>query len=239
MSKLGNKESECEDSISFNLKRGRFAIADGASSSMFSDVWASCLTSNIITLDTDLYKNTTELFRTLIPISRREWYSRIEWNNLKWFQTNKSFQGSYSTLLYVEIKRLEGLDIFRALAVGDSCLFIVNSDKKLYSFPYRKASQFNNTPKLVWTGKKAQVNIESEPVYPDFVTTSGHIHKGDEMILATDALSKWLIETRNFRAIRELITDEKALHDFLSSEIDGRRMRNDDVSIIYLKESCA
>lgn len=233
MSKLGNKDSECEDSISFNLRKGRFAIADGASSSMFSDVWASCLTSNVITLDTDLFKNTTELFHILVPLARREWYSRIEWSNLKWFQTNKSFQGSHSTLLYVEIKRLEDGDIYRALAVGDSCLFVL-SDNGFYSFPYKNVSQFNNTPKLVWTGRKRQKDNETELVYPDFATTSGHLRHDTDLILATDALSKWLIETHNFEEIKRLIGHEQELREFLTTEIDAKRMRNDDISLIYV-----
>jgi hypothetical protein len=233
MSKLGNKESECEDSISFNLKKKRFAIADGASSSMFSDVWASCLTSNVIDLETDLFTNASDLFHILLPIAREEWYSRVEWNNLKWFQTNKSFQGSYSTLLYLEIKRIEERYLYRALCVGDSCMFVLGPGGTFYSFPYKKASQFNNSPKLIWTGRKTQTN-NLDKLLPDFVTTGGYITEKNEIILATDALSKWLIETHNFSILRDLVVNDSGMRDYLSNEIDAKRMRNDDISLIYL-----
>lgn len=233
MSKLGNEESECEDSISFNLKKKRFAIADGASSSMFSDVWATCLTSNVIDLETDLFKNASDLFHILLPTAREEWYSRIEWRNLKWFQTNKSFQGSYSTLLYLEIKRWEERYLYRTLCVGDSCMFVLGPGDAFYSFPYKKASQFNNTPKLIWTGRKTQTN-NLDALIPDFVTASGYITGKNEIILATDALSKWLIETRNFPILKDLVVSDSEMREYFSNEIDAKRMRNDDISLVYL-----
>ena len=46
--KKGNSSSECEDALSFNCERGRFAVADGVSESAFAGEWASLLCASFV-----------------------------------------------------------------------------------------------------------------------------------------------------------------------------------------------
>jgi hypothetical protein len=116
--KAGNEISECEDIWDYGKSDRLFSIAlsDGATESSFSQEWAKELVTAFVNHD-------------LQPLawlgkSQQNWQQWLENQNLSWFAKRKVGQGAFATFLGLEI--LPDLS-WKAIAVGDSCLFVVRN----------------------------------------------------------------------------------------------------------------
>ncbi|MDS0257221.1 hypothetical protein ApAK_05985 [Thermoplasmatales archaeon AK] len=168
MSKLGNRESDYEDSLSYDIDRMKFAVADGASDSIFSDVWAECLTETFVNGPYDLFwEPDRNLMMKMAVEAREKWYRRIKWTSLPWFIRNKSVNGSYATLLLAQFRETStNFLLVRAMAVGDSCIFKVANGGIIWSFPIKNVRELGTSPPLVWSGKGYPVSSSSPPAVP-------------------------------------------------------------------------
>jgi len=238
MQKLGNEPDENEDSFSYNVKRGKFAIADGVSDSCFSKLWSETLTNFFVNSDYSLFsidvspddlKN-----KILLPIlkhSQEEWNKRIDWKNLPWYVERKARMGAFATFLGVEIKKEKSWR-WRAIAIGDTCLFQVSKGTITDIFPRYKSSDFGNEPFVLSsvfpfeTLKNCKVEFKE-----------GKIDEG-EIILATDAVAKWIIEQCEkgmhiWRKILSMKEDEMKI--FFKDLIQNRYIRNDDITLVLVR----
>ena len=145
--KLGNSDEECEDAFSSNGSFSRMAIADGASDSIFSGVWASSLVDEFSRIEGRLHDDTGQVLSQLITAARNAWYDRINWKKLSLFVKNKAIKGSFSTFLGVEIEKTPGGYVVYASAVGDSCLITrrtrVSSEAKRATLPMTNWASFS------------------------------------------------------------------------------------------------
>lgn len=236
MSKLGNKSADCEDSFSADPSAQRFAMADGASSSLFSDIWARSLTQTAIEAGGDIGEDSAEeKISEIMLLARNKWYSSIPWDSLPWFLKNKAVSGSYSTLLITEFHRLASSYGFTTLAVGDTCIFKVSHGEPKFSFPLSEPREFNNSPKLVWSGKGNPLPEKIRLSLPKHVRTQGIVSPGEKIVLATDAIAKWMLEFQGFDRIISAIGEHDVMKRFVSSEINNKRMRNDDITVAVIQ----
>ncbi|WP_297215281.1 hypothetical protein [Thermoplasma sp.] len=221
--KIGNSESEYEDAFSYDTEKGLFAMADGSSESVFSNEWARSLVETFIQGKYDM--KIDDMVETAVGL----WRSKLPWDNMRWFVRNKIARGSMSTFLGLEIAGHE----FRSVAVGDTCLFIVSSDG-LKSFPVKNASEFGNTPKLIWTGNPL-LRTRRSIRWANFM--EGKISENDILIMATDSLAHWILKNTEHRPWKALMDHADDERDFISDLINSGYMKNDDVTfaIISLK----
>ena len=147
-----------------------------------------------------------------------------------WYSERKAKEGAFSSLLGLT---LEG-ERWRALAIGDSCLFVVRSGKVLRAFPLERAEQFSNRPSLL-----SSVARSNAGVYEQVAVVEGDLAANDRLLLMTDALAQWfLVETelgrRPWAALAKLGTPEQftAFVDFLRA---GGALRNDDVTLVSVE----
>lgn len=227
--KLGNSEGEYEDAFAFNLRTRRFAIADGASDSIFSNIWAQNLVDSF-TKSTVPLRYRKKLVRSLLSQSREKWFNSIEWNDLKWFVKNKAVKGSFSTFLGIEIRKRGNNYHYNGVTVGDSCLFTLNEE--LFSFPMKQASEFNITPNLMWSGYGSPFNEEYKWDFPKLTSFDGNLLPGDSIILATDSISKWILEdgANRYRFLLESPDPMEKIEELLQA----REMRNDDITLAII-----
>src|SRR5204863_208012 len=101
-----------------------------------------------------------------------------------WYAERKAKEGAFSSLLGVT---LEG-ERWRALAIGDSCLFVVRSGKVLRAFPLERAEQFSNRPSLL-----SSVARSNAGVWDDVTMVEGDLATNDRLLLMTDALAQWFL----------------------------------------------
>lgn len=227
--KLGNSEGEYEDAFAFNLRTKRFAIADGASDSIFSNVWAQNLVKSFVKTNVP-FRYKKKLVNGLLSKSREIWFKSIDWENMKWFVKNKAVKGSFSTFLGLEIRKKGKRYHYRGIVIGDSCFFTLNEE--LFSFPLKEASEFNITPELLWSGYGSPFNEEYKWDPPELTFFEGDLHQGDSILMATDSLSKWILENgeKRFKFLVESENPLNAIEELLQS----KAMRNDDITLAII-----
>lgn len=122
---------------------------------------------------------------------------------------------------------------WRAVAVGDSCLFHLRDGQLLHAFPLDDPASFDNAPWLL--GSRMPI---PEVRQPRAVCGRGQIEKGDRLWLMSDALAQWfLIECRAGRGpwleLEPLLQDsETEFEMWVGRQRTDRRMRNDDVTLV-------
>ncbi len=245
--KKGNSLEEYEDALEFALEQNRFAIADGATESSYSDRWARSLVKQYI-LDPPFGIPPSEdaLQLWLLP-QQEEWRAGINWETLPWFAEEKAKSGAFAAFLGLEFasagtlwqrilaKAMPGEElVWNAFAVGDCCLFQVRRDDLLVAFPLDKSEQFSSRPFLL-----ASNPINNQSALKEMKHLDGHCRPGDRFFLASDALAKWMLAqteagTPPWTTLEALQTEEE-----FTTLVDGLRasgaLRNDDTTLAVLR----
>lgn len=232
-SKTGNSDAEYEDAYASDSDRGLFAIADGATESSFSDVWARALVKTFVENPPGFGTNDRDVMKGILGLAREQWYTGIDWEGLPWFQKNKALLGSYSTLLGLQIDINDERRRFRCMTIGDSCMFHV-SGERLESFPFSDSGDMSNTPRLMWSGRGFSSGQAKEVDIPGIEVKYGKLRAGDMVVLATDAISKWMLSRKSDRPWEELLEHEEDFDNFVGELISSGSVKNDDVTLVFI-----
>jgi hypothetical protein len=188
--KLGCSEAEFEDafwpesSIEGQSQR-KFAVADGATETSFSAVWAKQLVRSYCRgeLDTE-----GDLEQTLARLQSR-WYRIVRRKPLPWYAEQKLESGTYAALLGLTVHESDQNGVkgkWQAIASGDACLVQMRGDTPVITFPMTASTEFTNQPVLLSTNVTA-----NGAALASIQTVSGHWESGDTFYLMTDALAAW------------------------------------------------
>jgi hypothetical protein len=239
--KAGNSPGEYEDAF-WPRQTGfegpspvRLAVADGATETSFSGLWARLLVSSYGRgrLAGDAVAD--ELRRI-----RRVWSKAVGQKPLPWYAEEKLRSGAFSSLAGLTLMppedRAARLGRWQATAIGDSCLVQARGHDFVCSFPFSHSDEFDSRPRLV-------SSLESED--PDDLAAndiSGEWQAGDSFYLMTDALACWCLrEVEAGERVFERLNEPQTPSDFetfvtaLRSTNDpaGRPLlKNDDVTLL-------
>ena len=211
--KRGNAETEYEDAYfpetapDREVSEFRCAVADGASESAFASVWARLLVRG------------SGRRRLRLKRLRELWSRATSGRPLPWYLETKILNGAHAAFVGLSIREggsngqetappdpeaPEWMDLpsngdtaaaagdggtWRALAVGDSCLFHIRDGKMLTVGPLNASDQFGNTPALLSSRLPQSFRRGAE----DVNVLSGTWQPGDTFYLVTDALAQWLL----------------------------------------------
>lgn len=203
----------------------RFAVADGATESSFSGLWARQLVRG--------YGKQgwtgQDLARRLPPV-QQAWQQQVQARPLPWYAEEKARSGAFSTLIGLTLQDhtgARGQGTWRALAVGDSCLFQLRQQKLVASFPVDDADAFDNSPVLL-----ASRAAPNQAALAAAQTLAGFWQTGDEFLLMTDALAAWFLRHGDSVASWPPAREFPAwIHELRQS----RRLRNDDVTLLRVR----
>ncbi len=240
--KAGNSSAEYEDAFwprkHFDQQSGgefRFAVADGATETSFSGIWAKQLVRMFCSIEIG-----TSPVRLLdgLRCAQQRWQSVVTRRPLPWYAEQKVQAGAFSALLGLRLFDDDSLGggQWDGIAVGDCCLVHLRGDKLLRSFPIESASEFNNRPVLLSSNSKY-----NESVADTLRFAQGRWLCDDAFYLMTDALAAWFLAQtelgeRPWSIIRDLETRDEAkdfgrlVHDLRTSRV----LRNDDVTLIRI-----
>jgi hypothetical protein len=222
----GHTDDECEDAAAIHLPQARFAVADGASESAQSGLWARLL------VETFVYGDPQPPWPGWLVPLQRQWADSVrlrDTQTLPWFLEGRYRDGAFATLLGLT---LDG-PRWHALAVGDSCVFQVRNNQLLLAFPLTHSSQFDNTPWLI--GSRSS---------PDEIPLRHALHftgdwqSGDRLYLMTDALARWFLSTNEvggqpWLAIDPLLHEgQHAFAEWIDRLRNDRALRNDDTTLV-------
>jgi len=182
----GNTPEEYEDALAGNPRTGRFAVADGASESSFAGLWAKLLVEGFVASGEG---RTT--MNWLTPLQHR-WAEAVDPLALDWFAEEKRRLGAFATLLGLTLKKPQagGEGRWKAVAVGDACIFQVREDRLLTAFPLAQSADFGNRPALL--GSRALANVQAD-TWSHAQKKIGRWQAGDCFFLMTDALAQWFL----------------------------------------------
>jgi len=187
--KAGNAPSEYEDAWAIrgsdSPTRCRVAVADGATESSFSALWASLLVESFVRGRA----HGTEFFARLGAI-RRLWRRKIRGRPLPWYAAEKAGKGAYAAFVGASLNAVN--HGFRAVAIGDCCLLQITGapmDRVLLkAFPLTHSEEFGSSPFLVGSVQKA----DDDPLR-HLRMCEGVLAPDDVLLFASDALAAWLL----------------------------------------------
>ena len=238
--KAGNAAEEYEDAYracypcgSKDGRTARMAVSDGASESAFAREWANTLTAAFVTRLLKLDSLTEDALREWLAPAQKEWHKRVPWGEIPWHGEAKARAGAFATLLGVTVAA-ESEDTPRlcwnAMAVGDSCLFIVRDDSLHTAFPLEDPSLFDNNPSLICSNPAG-----TDGLWQRAERAGGECEAGDLFLLASDALARWLlVENAAGRKPWETLMslDEDHWPGWVQEQRDGSLMGNDDMTLL-------
>lgn len=233
IAKHGNAIAECEDAVAVDPRRGVLAVADGASSSFGAGPWADTLTRQFVKtppkpLSVGAFAEWLGQARAVSPeIVRGE---SDDPNG--WWSEQGARQGAFSTVVGAAIMSDGGARVATVMCLGDSCAFVLTGpagDRLVRrSLPYEDSEQFGSHPALL--GSMAD-RPHDEPTWTTVPTTPG-----DLLVLASDAVSEWLLgDPRRFQLLDGHEPEAIASH-LIAERTDGRIV-NDDLTIAVLELS--
>jgi len=223
--KHGNSAEEFEDAFACNEQAGKFAIADGASESICAGEWARLLCEAYVAGTS----NGAEI-GSWLPGAQKRWRKLVADQPADWHVQEKLRDGAFSTLLGIQIETTgESAGRWRALAIGDSCLFLVRGDALRGSFPIERAADFGTRPNLI--GSRQREHLRASVV-------SGTLHPGDHLLLMTDALAEWFharteAGAKPWQELEELTSIR--FPDWVSKRRSDHSLKNDDVTMVVIE----
>lgn len=242
------KAEECEDARAYDIDNGLFVVADGVGTASFSNIWARILTEQfnqhpLISADPFEVEYWLRTVQAVFATSR-------DVPTIEYLQKNdplvveKARQGSLSTLVGLRITGVETTRVTAspiATIEGDSCIFIKRKQEtNLVSFPISKAEDFDRNP-ICLPSNLAKFNrtFHKMKVGDDFV-----IHDGDIILIATDAVSRWIIGCGKGKHASQAICFEQIINctpQDWAGFIDNLRKNNeivdDDCAALVLRFS--
>jgi hypothetical protein len=229
--KRGNSEEEYEDAaapaepLSEDTDEFRCAVADGATETSFSRLWAQLLVDGFVA-NTDC----EEL--------KAKWHESIADKPLPWYAEQKAESGAYAALVGLTIKQVKRSGgTWKAEAIGDSCLIHVRGSDVLERFPLKHSDEFNSTPALLSSNEDDGLEHDEE-----FTFIEGEWRKGDIFYLLSDAIARWVYKRqedysdaafwlksmKSQNDLKEFVDVQRELMDAESRPL----MRNDDVTLM-------
>jgi hypothetical protein len=232
--KAGNARTEYEDAWAIrgsdSPTRCRVAVADGATESSFSALWAALLVESFVRGRS----SGPEFFKHLGAI-RRLWRRKIRGRPLPWYAAEKARRGAYAAFVGASLNAVNRA--WRAVAIGDCCLMhVTGANRELAkSFPLTRSDEFGSSPFLVGSMKKT----DDDPL-PHVRVSEGVLEPNDVLFFASDALAAWLLRRAErgepaWDALETLRTQQDFEALVAQAREDGTR--NDDMTLIRLRRA--
>ncbi len=176
--KRGHRADENEDALAADGLR--FAVADGATEGWESGRWAARLAAAYAA-----GPPTPADFPAWLAAAR-DWAPPAA-DPEPWYVAEKREEGSFATLLGLELRRSRKTPgwAWRAVAVGDSCLLHTRGGELVLAVPLATPAAFGNRPRLVPSSTDLRCPA------PEWI--AGRAEPGDVLLLATDAAAARLL----------------------------------------------
>jgi hypothetical protein len=239
--KAGNSPNEFEDSfypqdplIAEEGPSFRFAVADGATDTCFSGVWARQLVKAYCE---GLFE--ADHLAHSLPKLQECWREEVlRKGSLPWYVEEKIQEGAFAALVGLTLEGspespAEGT--WRALALGDSCLFHLRDRDVLQSFPVDDPRFFTNSPLLLSSRPD-----RNQCALKNLCVDRGEWKAGDSFYLMTDALACWLLQQLQgkrvpWNRLEDFDRRRKRFRPWIERLRGNKVMRNDDVTLVRIE----
>jgi hypothetical protein len=232
--KLGCAPEECEDALGLNLEARSFAVTDGATEAFAAGQWAKHLAHKWAL--SEVRPLEPHDFRAWVAAQGGIWHDGWKDRKLPWYAEAKERDGSFAAFVGVKLDELP-VARWRALALGDACLFHRHDDKMVRALPLDAADKFNATPQLVPSRPELH-----EKAFKKTLVAAEELRLGDVLWLASDAAAAWLLRAWEAHdplaaQLEEMLCDKRAdeLNELLTHQRQAGAMTNDDVALVRIE----
>lgn len=233
--KVGNERDEYEDacwpskSLDHEGELLRLAVADGATESSFSGLWARQLARTYC-------RQGGRGLQEKLPRLEQVWKRHVGAKALSWYAQQKLESGAFSAIVGVELLAKDRC--WTGFAVGDCCAFQTRGMEIIASFPLDKPELFDSRPWLL-----SSLVRNNDCVTEHIQTRHGTWVPHDTFYLMSDAIAVCFLRlasvsesdaVSHFKAI----TDQNSFDRFVETKRkeefkDGSpMMKNDDVTLL-------
>lgn len=234
--KKGNTDAQYEDA--FTTNEWCFAVADGATESYLSGKWAKRLA--------DAFCFSARVYIDDVIVEAQEGHDgfvrafsaarEAAGQPLRWYDDQKLTDGAYATLLAVYLfpgGATGNGGHWRAVGMGDTCLFHVRQRACLRAFPVADSSLFSTSPALL--------SSRAGPI-GEISLCEADWESGDVLYLMTDALAAWALrEVEEARVpwgrLDRVLSrgPESLFRDWIAAQRARGELKNDDVTVLRLR----
>lgn len=218
-------------------KRGRLlaAVADGATTTFRSGQWSTALVDAWVTGQLRFNHSNGRLAESVEPLAK-DWRRANPPPTDAWFHRAAAAEGSYSAFLGVEAWWLGRSWRWRALAVGDCNLFVLDGLGTVEtSFPATDAGELRRNPVLVATKREANAAWLRRRL-----RRAGTVPKRGTLVLATDAVAGWALDALEraddpWPTLRTAVASDRAFAAWVDFERSASRLVDDDSTLIWIE----
>jgi len=237
--KMGEELSDCQDALEANCDNNRFSVADGVSRSFYPAIFAQKLSHFFCHSDDPVNSNLfeSENWEKWLGVCQQQWLydvqQLVEKSN-KYYIRNRfnSNEHAGATFAGIEFYQKNQSIYWDAMIIGDSCL--IHFDKPNHqtnSYLMHSSKDFNFTPQYF-----PSRFVKDNPFKPEFLIKKS-ASKEDIFIIATDAISKWLLmlieKTKSDVASIAQKISEKAVDKFRTKNTFP--IENDDIALLVIQ----
>lgn len=230
--KIAEKYEDCQDYFAINTEKGRLAISDGMSQSIFPQWWAEELVCAYV-------DNAWVPSQNDLESLREKWNRRVhgfleaqkQEGKPTWMLENCLIEkrGAGATLCGV---CFENETDWKGYVLGDSCLIEVASNNKIVKLERSKEEAFNNNPDYFDSIVGGKGNVKK---------IQGSLEEGVKLLLVTDALAEFLYTQKEkgneAEYVHQLLQLES--HDEFCRLIENWRvsnhLHNDDTTLLIVE----
>lgn len=240
--KIDASIDECQDAIAADVRRNRYVVADGMTTTVHSRFWARALVESFIQAKDDDSPNDWG------KVAKQEWdrYAAkllADDNTLDITrQRLKMREASHATFVAATISpgATTGTSSINLLACGDACALHLRMGEIINTFPIKNAEQFSaTTPSL-----SSDVNDFTSKLQ----SSQWNLANGDVLVMASDALAKWFMlgnTTKEMRAKAIAVQSADEFGNFVKkarlrvedkSQLDAQpHLDDDDVGLLIVE----
>lgn len=235
LQKAGNSTAEYEDAFYPGTLEAeawylRAAIADGATETSFSREWAH----ELVRAYCKRRIREARLAHAL-PNLQRRWSAQVGSVPLTWYAQEKLSMGAFASLLGLTIMDREATPAtWRAVAIGDSCVFQLRQGDLIRAFPMQRSKDFSSRPTLI-----SSLGSSNGDVRAMTSGTAGHWKSGDQFLLMTDALAQFFLGSLENRGnprrwLKAFNESPDRFEDWMDKMRRTGKIRNDDVTVVTI-----
>lgn len=221
-----NAEIPNEDSYQCSERLNVYALCDGASISYDSASWSKILARRFCQ---DQILNKAWLLDCIKAFNLKH-----DRDSLPWAKQAAFDKGSFSSLLGIVIEP-ESCEV-RLTAVGDTMAFLCDGNRLVWSFPYETPEQFDDSPTLLSSNLALNDVHKEGRIVCEQKTCCLSDLKSPLLLCMTDALGKWLLETKDNQPnpidLLRAVCKPKAFREFILAERSSGRLRKDDSTML-------
>jgi hypothetical protein len=229
----GNAQEHAE--VHEDIENFRAAVSDGATDSLFSQYWA-----RLLAYGWGAGEWSEDLSAANLTRVQAAWKKLVSEQELPWYAEEKAELGAFAALAGLSISS-DGRS-FKALAIGDTCVFQTRNSQLLNAFPLTRSDEFSSFPLLL-----ASIEERNAGVFGEKKVLTGQWQDGDVFFLMSDALACWFLRVIEEGKGDQLIDWLSGLNSYTSFaqvvelqrqqlNADGvANMRDDDVTLVRVR----